>query len=102
MLAAVGTVLAFVVAFAQIRGERHARQRQEADTRRKERREQGERVSAWLFGPDLETHPEAPPVERPALGIRDRTRVWTYRLRAPQAALWMRNLGRRGHGRMSV
>lgn len=55
VLAAVGTVLAFIVAFVQIRTERHARQRQEADTRRKERREQAERVSAWLFGPDLET-----------------------------------------------
>ena len=55
VLAAGGTVLAFVVAFVQIRQERTARQRLEADTRRKERREQAERVSAWLFGPDLET-----------------------------------------------
>jgi hypothetical protein len=48
-------VAAIVVALVQIAQERHARQQQEADTRRKERREQAERVSAWLFGPDLET-----------------------------------------------
>src|SRR5205823_3831372 len=44
-----------VVAFVQLSQERHARQRLEAETRRKERREQAERVSAWLFGPDLGT-----------------------------------------------
>lgn len=53
--AAVGTVLAFIVAFVQIRTERHARQRQEAETQRKARRAQAERISAWLFGPDLGT-----------------------------------------------
>jgi hypothetical protein len=54
-LAAVGTVGALFVALRQIKTERDARQLQEADTRRKERREQAERVSAWLSGPDLET-----------------------------------------------
>jgi hypothetical protein len=48
VLAAVGTVLAFVVAFAQIRQERRARQRLEAETRLRERREQAEHVSGWL------------------------------------------------------
>lgn len=55
VLAAVGTVSAVVFAFVQLSRERGARQRLEAETRRKERREQAERVSVWLFGPDLET-----------------------------------------------
>src|SRR5699024_2893033 len=50
---AIGTLAAFVVAFWQIRRERHHRLTEQLRQRRLAHREHADRVSAWITGGDL-------------------------------------------------
>jgi|GEM_PF-2910182 len=50
---AIGTLAAFVVAFWQIRRERHHRLAEQLRQRRLAHREHADRVSAWITGGDL-------------------------------------------------
>lgn len=77
LVAALGTVGAFVIGFRQIRREETERKRLEAEAVRRERRFQAERISAWPL-PPIEFH--VPGYGPTAIVLSNRSEAPVYRV----------------------